>query len=219
MATKRGPLTPKDFVDAAMAFADRQGLAGLSMRALGAELNVDATALYRHFPSKESLLMAMVDQMLGEAVENCRDLTGTPREKILDMAKEVREAFARHPDVGVALVSGEGSLINGFKIVAQLMEYLREIGLEGSDLVVHYQALEQYVLGACVFDYTAAPHHFEIRRARYRQYEMPEFDELSRTEAKVEKIAFESYMTGVGALIDSCERTAAASKKTSRRKK
>ena len=219
MASKRGPLTPKDFVDAAIAFADRQGLAGLSMRALGAELNVDATALYRHFPSKESLLMAMVDQMLGEAVDNCRDLTGTPREKILAMARAVREAFARHPDVGVALVNGEGALVNGFKIVAQLLEYLREIGLKGEDLVVHYQALEQYVLGACVFDYTAAPHHFEIRRARYRQYEMPEFDELSRTVAKVEKIAFEAYMMGIGALIDSCERTAAASKKTAGRKK
>lgn len=219
MATKRGPLTPKDFVDAAIAFSDRQGLAGLSMRALGAELNVDATALYRHFPNKESLLMAMVDQMLGEAVENSRGLTGTPREKILGMAKAVRESFARHPDVGVALVSGEGSLINGFKIVEQLMEYLREIGLEGIDLVRHYQALEQYVLGACVFDYTAAPHHFEIRRARYRQYEMPEFDDAARTVGDVEKLAFDAYMTGVGSLIDSCERTAAATKKANGRKK
>lgn len=219
MATKRGPLTPKDFVDAAMSFTDRQGLAGLSMRALGAELNVDATALYRHFPNKESLLMAMVDQMLGEAVEESRNLTGTPREKILGMAKAVREAFARHPDVGVAFVSGEGDLVNGYKIVTQLMEYLREIGLEGVDLVRHYQALEQYVLGACVFDFTAAPHHFEIRRTRYRHYEMPEFDEISRTVDNVEKLAYESYMTGVGAIIDSCERAAAATKKPSGRKK
>lgn len=219
MATKRGPLTPQDFVDAAMAFAARQGLAGLSMRALGAELNVDATALYRHFPSKESLLMAMVDKMLGEAVENSRDLTGTPREKILGMAKAVRDSFARHPDVGVALVSGEGSLLNGAKIVVQLMEYLREIGLEGTDLVLHYQSLEQYVLGSCVFDFTAAPHHFEIRRARYRLYEMPEFDQISRTVADVEKLAHDAYMAGVSALIDACERTAAASTKPPARKK
>jgi AcrR family transcriptional regulator len=205
MATKRGPLTPRDFVDAAMAFADRQGLAGLSMRALGAELDVDATALYRHFPNKESLLMAMVDHMLGEALEHSQDLKGTPREKILSTAMAVREAFSRHPDVGVSMVSGEVNLKNGALLSIKILGYLKEIGLDGRDLVRHYQAMEQYVLGSCVFDFTSAPHNFEIRRSRYRLYELPEFDALSHTAREVEELATDAYVTGINALVDACE--------------
>ena len=44
-----------------MKHVDVHGLASLSMRVLGAELGVDATALYRHFPNKDSLVEAMVD--------------------------------------------------------------------------------------------------------------------------------------------------------------
>jgi AcrR family transcriptional regulator len=207
MSNKRGPLTPQDFVDAAMAFADRQGLASLSMRALGAELEVDATALYRHFPNKESLLMAMVDHMLGEAVAGFSDSTGSPREKIVQLALAIRVAFARHPDVGVALVSSEGNLKNGAVISHHLLTYLKEIGLTGRDLVIHYQTLEQYVLGSCVFDFTAAPHNFEIRRSRYRLYERPEFDAVSQTAQDVEDLASEAFLTGINGLLDNCERT------------
>jgi AcrR family transcriptional regulator len=211
MSNKRGPLTPQDFVDAAMAFVDRQGLASLSIRALGAELDVDATALYRHFPNKESLLMAMVDHMLGEAVADFNDSTGSPRERIVRLALAIRDAFARHPDVGVALVSGEGNLKNGAIISHLLLSCLKEIGLQGRDLVIHYQTLEQYVLGSCVFDFTAAPHNFEIRRSRYRMYELPEFDAVSQTAHDVERLASEAFLAGVNGLLDTCERTVGSS--------
>jgi AcrR family transcriptional regulator len=217
MATKRGPLTPQDFVDAAMAFVDRQGLASLSMRALGAELDVDATALYRHFPNKESLLMAMVDNMLGEAVEESEGLKGTPREKILATAMAVRAAFSRHPDVGVSMVSGEVNLKNGAMLSLKILGYLKELGLEGRDLVRHYQAMEQYVLGSCVFDYTSAPHNFEIRRSRYRLYELPEFDALSHTAQEVEDLAMEAFATGINALIDACENVVRQRKTTKKK--
>lgn len=99
-----------------MKHVDVHGLASLSMRVLGAELGVDATALYRHFPNKDSLVEAMVDRMLSEALEAHDPAGKTPREKIIDVVFAMRDAFARHPDIGLALISGEGKSVNGYKI-------------------------------------------------------------------------------------------------------
>lgn len=53
-----------DVLRGAMELLDAEGLDGLTMRRLGAALNVQAGALYRHFANKEALLDAMADQLL-----------------------------------------------------------------------------------------------------------------------------------------------------------
>ncbi|WP_063755393.1 TetR/AcrR family transcriptional regulator C-terminal domain-containing protein [Streptomyces sp. NRRL S-337] len=51
-------------VAGALDLLDAEGLDGLTMRKLGVALDVQAGALYRHFPNKEALLDAMADQLL-----------------------------------------------------------------------------------------------------------------------------------------------------------
>ena len=205
MSARKGTLGPEDYIVAAMRHVDRHGLAALSMRALGAELGVDATALYRHFPNKESLVEAMVDRMLREAFE-AHDPTGkSPREKIVDVVFGMREAFARHPDVGLALISGEGKSINGYNLSISIVRYLSEMGLKNDDLVRTYQTIEGYGIGCCVQDFTGSPHNFAIRRSRYRMFEVPEFDSVARTESDVERITTEAFHRGLNAILDSCE--------------
>ena len=188
-----------------MKHVDAHGLAALSMRALGAELGVDATALYRHFPNKDSLVEGMVDRMLGEALE-AHDAAGkSPREKVIDLVFAMREAFARHPDVGLALIGGEGKSVNGYTISVNLARYLTEMGLKGADLVRMYQTIEGYGVGCCVQDYTGSPHNFSIRRARYRMFEVPEFDEVARSEESVAQITDEAFRGGLNAILDLCD--------------
>ena len=62
----RPPLSRARVVDEAMALADEQGLAALSMRALAGRLGVEAMSLYHHVAGKEALLDAMVDAVFGE---------------------------------------------------------------------------------------------------------------------------------------------------------
>jgi len=52
---------------AAVDLADRDGLAALSMRRLGAELGVEAMAIYHHFASKDALLDAIVGELVARA--------------------------------------------------------------------------------------------------------------------------------------------------------
>ncbi len=60
-------LHKRDVVDAATAILDNYGIADLTMRRLGRELNVSPGALYWHFSNKQQLLGAVADRILEPA--------------------------------------------------------------------------------------------------------------------------------------------------------
>lgn len=65
----RGPkaaVTPDDVVRAAVEIADAEGLSAVTMHAVAAKLGFTTMALYRYFPSKETLLDAVIDAGTGE---------------------------------------------------------------------------------------------------------------------------------------------------------
>src|ERR671933_1997998 len=93
----RRPLNRRRVLEAAVRFADREGLESLTMRRLGAELGVEAMSLYNHVPNKSALLDGMVEVLLNELE--------VPPEK-LGWEERIREgygAFRRlaheHPNV------------------------------------------------------------------------------------------------------------------------
>ncbi|WP_229406479.1 TetR/AcrR family transcriptional regulator [Micromonospora sp. NBRC 110038] len=59
-------LSREAIVVAAIGLADRDGLAGLSMRRLAQHLGVDAMSIYYHLRDKDTLLAAMVDAVAAE---------------------------------------------------------------------------------------------------------------------------------------------------------
>jgi AcrR family transcriptional regulator len=208
MADKRVPLGPKEFMNAAMILVDKNGIAALSMRALGAELGVDATAIYRHFPNKDSLVVALIDEMLGEAISE-PIAEGLPaRDKCVAIALALRNAFRRHPDIGISLVHSEGVSNNGLELSRRAVQYLREMGLTGINLVRQYQAFEGYIMGCCVMDFSGSPHNFDIRRARYRLVDAQELDEAARDVSIVQNLAEEGFIESLNAILDRCEQLA-----------
>jgi AcrR family transcriptional regulator len=65
----RGPkaaLTPDDVVRAAVELADAEGLSAVTMHAVATRLGFTTMALYRYFPSKETLLDAVIDAGTGQ---------------------------------------------------------------------------------------------------------------------------------------------------------
>jgi AcrR family transcriptional regulator len=205
MAEKREPLGPQKFIEAATELVDKNGLAALSMRALGAHMGVDATAIYRHFPNKDSLVWAMIDALLGEVVAEPDDPTLPPRERIIRLASAMRDAFRSHTDLGLALVESEGMSLNGIEVSRRAISSLRDMGLKSLDLVRMYQAFEGFVMGACVMDFSGSPHNYEIRRARYRFVNIPELDEAARSTELVEELADLGFMESLIAIIDRAE--------------
>lgn len=92
---KREPLSRERVVAAAVALADEQGEAGVTMRALAARLGVEAMSLYNHVASREDLLNGMVDVVFGE-IDLPRASTDW-REAMRARAASSRAVLRRHP--------------------------------------------------------------------------------------------------------------------------
>jgi AcrR family transcriptional regulator len=91
----RVPLSRERVLNAAIAFADREGVESLSMRRLAAELDVVPMALYKHLGNKGEMLDAMLDVVVGEIdpPRTDTDWKTAVRDRILS----ARRALLRHP--------------------------------------------------------------------------------------------------------------------------
>jgi AcrR family transcriptional regulator len=89
------PLSREAIVAAAVALADRAGLARLSMRRLAADLGVEAMSLYNHVRNKDDLVDAMVEAVLAGIA---RPAAGAAwRDALRARALSMRAAFLTHP--------------------------------------------------------------------------------------------------------------------------
>lgn len=66
-APDRGRITREQILAAAMELLDQRGLPDLTMRKLAAELGIRPSALYWHFPDKQTLLARLADRIIGRA--------------------------------------------------------------------------------------------------------------------------------------------------------
>ncbi|WP_067656790.1 TetR/AcrR family transcriptional regulator C-terminal domain-containing protein [Nocardia harenae] len=79
---------------AALALADRDGLAGVSIRAVAAELGLRPMSLYTYVPGKGELVAAMVDEL---AAADGPLPGGAPRQRLAAVAGQVRAELLAHP--------------------------------------------------------------------------------------------------------------------------
>lgn len=91
-------LTREAILRAAVRLTDRDGLAALSMRRLGAELGVEAMALYHHVPNKDALLDGMIEEVATE-VPVPRFRAAGWRSGMRRYALALLDAVAAHPDL------------------------------------------------------------------------------------------------------------------------
>ncbi|KYH44886.1 TetR family transcriptional regulator [Branchiibius sp. NY16-3462-2] len=95
-----GPATARrtadDVVDAALEILDTHGLPGLSMRRIADFLDLQPSALYWHFPNKQSLLAAVSERVLAPL----RDSNASDFQRV---AQQFRDALLDHRD-GAELV-------------------------------------------------------------------------------------------------------------------
>src|SRR3954470_24193185 len=90
----RGSLTPEVILDAAEAVA-AQGFDALSMRAVAARLGAVPMALYNHFATKEQLVDALLDRVLGRF--EAEPATDDWSEDLRLFARAHRRLLVRHP--------------------------------------------------------------------------------------------------------------------------
>lgn len=90
----RAPLTRDRIVGAAVALADAEGLAGLSMRKVARDLGFEVMSLYNHVANKNDLVRAMLEHVTAEVP--LPSLDDGWRAAVRRHSIETKEMFERH---------------------------------------------------------------------------------------------------------------------------
>jgi AcrR family transcriptional regulator len=199
-------LKSEQIIDAAVLFIEKEGVAALTMRALGRELGVDPSVVYRHFVDKSDLLAALGSALLNEIDLAFAMSASSPRERLKLAVCEVRRVMQAKPVTGLILAnSGNNPPGTQVEIVHWSVQQLREIGLTGVNLVVGYQVLEGFVLGMTSYDISSQPNPLEVRRQWFRQAEIAEFDDISHSTDEIAAINEKTFQFGLNAILDKIE--------------
>jgi AcrR family transcriptional regulator len=92
---KRVPLSRERVLEGALAVADAEGVAALTIRSLAEHLGVKPMALYHHIANKSEIIDGIVDLVYGEIELPAVD--GDWRGEMERRARSAREVLRRHP--------------------------------------------------------------------------------------------------------------------------
>jgi TetR/AcrR family transcriptional regulator, tetracycline repressor protein len=112
MATKtateadKARLSKAAVVERGLALADAEGLDGLTIRRLAADLGVTPMALYWHFRSKEELLAGLADQIWSE-IDTDLDSSADWVDQLRALLESLVQVLRRHPSAAQLLIGGE----------------------------------------------------------------------------------------------------------------
>lgn len=144
----RETLTRARVLDAALCFADRNGLAGLSMRKLAAALGVEAMSLYNHVANKGDLL----DGMAARVFESIPlpDPALPWDERLRALALGAHDTLSAHPVVVRALASDQADPRSpgALRFIDALLGALLDAGLDEREAARRYRSLLGAVFGS-----------------------------------------------------------------------
>jgi AcrR family transcriptional regulator len=145
---RRGTLTPERIVTESLRLLDTAGVAGFSMPKLGRALGADPTAVYRHFASKDDLVLAIADRLIEEAMD------GLPAhdcwvETVIDIIRRQRRTYLAHPAAASLSSFRTTGRPAEMRVVDRLLGAVMAAGFEGAEAAVAYRALGDFTLGGC----------------------------------------------------------------------
>ncbi len=152
---RRGALS-RDLVAAGgLRVLDREGLSGLTMRSVGAELGVEAMSLYNHVANKDALLDAVAEQVVAEVR---RPEDGTPWQDALRVVyRDLRAAVLAHPHAAPLIATRPLVSQAALVPIDATLAALRRGGLGPAEAVSAFWLLTSYAIGALMSEvaYTA----------------------------------------------------------------
>ena len=99
MPAEPNPLTARAqaIVGAARQILEREGADGLTMRRLGEAVGIRAPSLYKHFPDKAAVEIALIEDGFAEIAERFVDAMAKGEDPLLDLATAYRTFAQAHP--------------------------------------------------------------------------------------------------------------------------
>jgi AcrR family transcriptional regulator len=132
---------------AALAIADEQGLAAVSMRSVADRVGVSAMALYPHVHSKEALLDGLVDVLLAELPPALAGLPDDPWTRLTALGHALRALAHRHPSAFALLLARPAVTPDAVRATDTVYQALLDIGVPDAAVPRIERLLSTFVLG------------------------------------------------------------------------
>lgn len=143
--TQRATLTVTEVLDAAARVLQREGYAGLTMRAVAAELGVQAPAIYWHVKDKQALELALFDHLQAALVFEAEG--DDWREDLRLMGETLRAFMLAHRDVVRLLPHGFFYTPRAMRRLDQVLGVLMAAGMAPRDAASAFTTGFDYVAG------------------------------------------------------------------------
>ncbi len=151
----RRPLGRDQILREAVRFIDANGRERLTMRRLGAELGVEAMALYRYVPGREQLLDGVVEYVMNELYDlsMTEQISGSWQEYLQRMAHAVRTIAITHPRIFPLVATRPPAApwlrppLRSLRWVEGFLEGLAILGFSDQQSVLVYRAFSTFLLG------------------------------------------------------------------------
>jgi AcrR family transcriptional regulator len=135
-----------EITEAAVRVADRDGLAGVSMRHVAAELGTGAGSLYRYVETREDLLDLMADHVAGEY--RLGEPTGAWLDDLVALGLQAREIHRRHPWLPELVLTRPIAGPNGLDVSEYALAVLADHSAPDGDKLVALAMLQAVVAAA-----------------------------------------------------------------------
>lgn len=148
-------LSREAIVEATLKVIDADGVGGVSMRAVGRVLGVDAKSLYNHVDGKDGLLDAVAEHLLGSIA--LPGITGDLRFDLYSIATAFRERALLHPEAASLVLTRQLASFEGLAPIEAVLAVLREVGCPPDESVQFLRALIATLIGALLREVNAGP--------------------------------------------------------------
>lgn len=164
-----------EIIDAAGKILTSSGVKGLTIKNMAKKMQFSESAIYRHFESKEAIIIAMLNYLaesMDEQLANTVHLNEAADAKLIRMFKNRFDFFKKHPHFAVAVFSDglmeESKAINEaiFKIMKVTKKHLVPIIKQGQQDGIFTTELTSYELVHVIMG-TFRLHMFKWRLAKF----------------------------------------------------
>lgn len=143
----------EDVVAHAVSLLDAHGLAAVTMRRLGAELEVQPSAIYHHFANKQTLLAAVADEILARG--RCERVATGWDDGVREVCGELRGAMLACTDGADVVATVWAFGLGAQEPARDLEELLGRAGCADVLVAVASRTLLHYVFGHAFEEQTA----------------------------------------------------------------
>ena len=138
-------LSEEAILRAALRLVDTEGLEALTMRRLAAELGVATMSLYGHVPTKDDLLLGVVNMVTAEI--QLPDPATPPWEALRIVTREFRRVSLGHPNLVPLIVRQPPTGSEGLLTLESALDAVRRAGLDPAMTAKAYRLTASFAIG------------------------------------------------------------------------